>query len=155
GIFRRYQQAFEHGFERLRGGYRRALKTAPDHPWQFGAGFLGFCAASVCLSFFLGRDFFPSVEARQIRLHMSAGTGLRVEETTKLADQVNQVIQLTIPKRDIETVIDNVGVPYSGINLTYSNSGTIGTADAEILVQLKQERGKSTYAYINELRRRL
>jgi len=155
GIFRRYQQAFEHGFERLRGGYRRALNTALDHPWQFGACFLAFCAASVCLSFFLGRDFFPSVDAGQIRLHMRARTGLRVEETTKLADQVNQVIQQTIPKRDIETVIDNVGVPYSGINLTYSNSGTIGTADAEILVQLKQERGKSTYAYINELRRRL
>src|SRR5262245_45264674 len=87
GVFRRYQQAFEHGFERLRGGYRRALHTALDHPWQFGACFLTFCAASVCISFFLGRDFFPSVDAGQIRLHMRARTGLRVEETTKLADQ--------------------------------------------------------------------
>jgi len=154
-FFRRYQQAFEHGFERLRGGYRRALTAALDRAWLFCTCFLIFCVASAGLTFFLGRDFFPSVDAGQIRLHMRARTGLRVEETTKLADQVNKVIQQVIPKRDVETIIDNIGLPYSGINLTYSNSGTIGTADGEILVQLKQERGKSTYAYINELRRRL
>jgi len=155
GFFRRYQQAFEHAFERLRGGYRRALTTALDRSWLFCACFLTFCVASGSLTFFLGRDFFPSVDAGQVRLHMRARTGLRVEETTKLADEVNKLIQQIIPKRDIETIIDNVGLPYSGINLTYSNSGTIGTADAEILVQLKQERGKPTSAYINELRRRL
>ncbi len=155
GFFRRYQQSFEHSFERLRGGYRHALTSALDHAWSFSVLFLAFCLLSGGLVFFLGRDFFPSVDAGQIRLHMRARTGLRVEETTRLADQVNQSIHEVIPKRDLQTVIDNVGLPYSGINLTYSNSGTIGTSDAEILVQLKQERGKSTGAYINELRRRL
>src|SRR5579859_6597369 len=136
GFFRRYQQSFEHSFERLRGGYRRALTSALDHAWTFSALFLAFCLLSGGLVFFLGRDFFPSVDAGQIRLHMRARTGLRVEETTRLADQVNRTIHQVIPKRDLQTVIDNIGLPYSGINLTYSNSGTIGTSDAEILVQL-------------------
>jgi len=155
GFFRRYQQAFEHSFERLRMGYRRALTSALDHAWLFAACFLTFCVLSGGLAFFLGRDFFPSVDAGQIRLHMRARTGLRIEETTRIADQVNKTIRQVIPPQDLETVIDNVGLPYSGINLTYSNSGTIGTADGEILMQLKQERGKSTAAYVNELRRRL
>jgi multidrug efflux pump subunit AcrB len=155
GLFRRYQQAFEHWFENLRGGYRRALTAALDSAWMFSACFLAFCILSAGLVFVLGRDFFPNVDAGQIRLHMRARTGLRVEETTRLADEVNHVIQQVIPKKDLQTVIDNIGLPYSGINLTYSNSGTIGTADAEILVQLKQERGKSTGAYVNALRRRL
>jgi multidrug efflux pump subunit AcrB len=103
----------------------------------------------------LGRDFFPSVDAGQIRLHMRARTGLRIEETAKLADQVNAVIRETIPKHELTTVLDNIGLPYSGINLSYSNAGTIGTSDAEILVQLKEERGKATGAYINDLRQSL
>jgi len=155
GLFRRYQQAFEHGFEKLRGGYRKALSAALEHAWLFGTCFLVFCVLSAGLTFFLGRDFFPSVDAGQIRLHMRARTGLRIEETTRLADQVNTVIRQVIPDRDLETVIDNVGLPYSGINLTYSNSGTIGSSDAELLVQLKAERGQSTGKYISELRKRL
>jgi len=155
GFFRRYQQAFEHSFERLRMGYRRALGGALDRSWLFGSCFLAFCVMSAGLTLVLGRDFFPSVDAGQIRLHMRARTGLRIEETTRLADQVNQVIREVIPKNELQTLIDNVGLPYSGINMTYSNSGTIGTADAEILVQLKQDRGKSTAEYVNELRRRL
>jgi multidrug efflux pump subunit AcrB len=155
GFFRRYQQGFEHGFERLRMGYRRALTAALDHAWAFSACFLAFCVLSAGLALVLGRDFFPSVDAGQIRLHMRARTGLRIEESTRLADQVNQVIREVIPKNELQTVIDNIGLPVSGINLTYSNSGTIGTADGEILVQLKQERGKSTAEYVNELRRRL
>jgi multidrug efflux pump subunit AcrB len=155
GLFRRYQQGFEHSFERLRMGYRRALTMALDRPWLFSSCFLAFCVLSAGLTFFLGRDFFPSVDAGQIRLHMRARTGLRIEETTRLADQVNKVIHDVIPPRELQTLIDNVGLPVSGINMTYSNSGTIGTADAEILVQLKSERGKSTGEYVNELRRRL
>jgi multidrug efflux pump subunit AcrB len=155
GFFRRYQQRFEHAFERFRAGYRRALTAALRHAWLFAACFLVFCVASVSLIFVLGRDFFPSVDAGQIRLHVRARTGLRIEETAKLADQINQVIRQTIPEKDLGTVLDNVGLPYSGINLTYSNSGTIGTSDGEILVQLKQERGKPTSMYIDELRRRL
>ena len=155
GFLRRYQQGFEHTFERFRAGYRSALTTALGRPRLFAACFLTFCVLSAGLYFFLGRDFFPSVDAGQIRLHMRARTGLRIEESARLADQINGVIRRTIPERDLLTVLDNIGVPYSGINLTYSNSGTIGTADGEILVQLKPERERSTYSYISELRKRL
>jgi CzcA family heavy metal efflux pump len=153
GFFRRYQQKFEHRFERFREAYRKALTTALQNARQFSACFLIFCVFSSGIAFLLGRDFFPSVDAGQIRLHMRARTGLRIEESAKLADQINQVIRRTIPEKDLVTVLDNIGLPYSSINLTYSNSGTIGTADGEILVQLKQERGKPTSMYVDDLRR--
>ena len=155
GIFRRYQQGFERNFEKFREGYRKALRVSLHSPWLFAACFLGFCVFSILIVGVLGRDFFPSVDAGQIRLHMRARTGLRIEETAKLADQVNAVIRETIPKHELTTVLDNIGLPYSGINLSYSNAGTIGTSDAEILVQLKAERGKSTGDYVNELREKL
>jgi CzcA family heavy metal efflux pump len=155
GFFRRYQQGFERSFEKFREGYRRALGVALHSPKLFAACFLAFCVLSVLLVGVLGRDFFPKVDAGQIRLHMRARTGLRIEETARLADQVNGVIRETIPKDELTTVLDNIGVPYSGINLTYSNAGTIGTSDAEILVQLKEVRGKPTGAYINDLREKL
>src|SRR5450755_4427900 len=155
GFFRRYQQGFEHAFERFRSGYRNALATAMGSAVLFSICFLAFCVLSTGIVFFLGRDFFPEVDAGQIRLHMRARTGLRVEETSRLADQVNAEIRRTIPDKELVTVLDNIGLPYSGINLTYSNAGTIGTADAEILVQLKPERGKPTSYYMNLLRKRL
>jgi len=92
-------------------------------------------------------DKFDSTCARR--------TGLRIEETARLADQVNGIIRDTIPKDELTTVLDNIGLPYSGINLTYSNAGTIGSSDAEILVQLKEVRGKPTSMYINDLREKL
>ncbi len=155
GFFRRYQQGFERSFEKFREGYRRALGVALHSPKAFAACFLAFCVFSVMLVGVLGRDFFPKVDAGQIRLHMRARTGLRIEETARLADQVNGVIRETIPKDELTTVLDNIGLPYSGINLTYSNAGTIGSSDAEILVQLKEVRGKPTGAYINDLREKL
>src|SRR5260221_202871 len=155
GFLRRCQQAFERGFENLREHYRHALNYALSTPKLFSAFFLAFCVLSTCLVFILGRDFFPKVDAGQIRLHMRARTGLRIEETARLADQVNQTIRQVIPQKELVTVLDNIGLPYSGINLTYSNSGTIGTSDAEVLVQLKTERGKPTSAYISQLREEL
>jgi CzcA family heavy metal efflux pump len=155
GLFRRYQQGFERAFERFREGYRHGLEATLDSPKFFGACFLAFCLLSVGLVGFLGRDFFPKVDAGQIRLHFRARTGLRIEETARLADEVDSVIRETIPPKELQTVLDNIGVPYSGINLSYSNSGTFGTSDAEILVQLKEERGKPTSAYINDLREKL
>ncbi len=155
GFFRRYQQGFERSFEKFREGYRRALGVALHSPKAFAGCFLAFCVFSVMLVGVLGRDFFPKVDAGQIRLHMRARTGLRIEETARLADQVNGVIRETIPKDELTTVLDNIGLPYSGINLTYSNAGTIGSSDAEILVQLKEVRGKPTGAYINDLREKL
>ena len=155
GFFRRYQQSFERSFEEFRGGYQRALVIALQSPKLFAVCFLAFCVFSVLIAGFLGRDFFPKVDAGQIRLHMRARTGLRIEETARLADQVNGVIRETIPKEELTTVLDNIGLPYSGINLTYSNAGTVGSSDAEILVQLKEVRGKPTGAYINDLREKL
>ena len=155
GFFRRYQQGFERAFEKFREGYRRALGTALENSTLFAACFLGFCLLSGCLVFVLGRDFFPKVDAGQIRLHFRARTGLRIEETARLADQIDGVIRETIPSKELQTVLDNLGVPYSGINLSYSNSGTWGTADGEILVQLRDERGRPTIDYINDLREKL
>jgi multidrug efflux pump subunit AcrB len=155
GFFRRYQQGFERGFESFREGYRRALEHVLENSRIFASVFLLFCVLSCTIVLVLGRDFFPSVDAGQIRLHMRARTGLRIEETARIADQVNQTIREMIPKEEIVTVLDNIGLPYSGINLSYSNSGTIGTSDAEILVQLKGERSKSTGEYINRLRAEL
>jgi CzcA family heavy metal efflux pump len=152
GFFRRYQQGFERRFDEFRKGYRQALSVALQHSKLFAICFLCFCGLSAGLVFVLGRDYFPTVDAGQIRLHMRARSGLRIEETARLADQVERAIQETIPPRDLVTLLDNIGLPYSSINLTYSNAGTIGTSDAEILVQLKKERGKSTESYIKELR---
>ncbi len=155
GFFRRYQQRFEQSFENFREGYHRGLVAALKRPKLFGACFLGFCVLSVGLIAVLGRDFFPTVDAGQIRLHFRARTGLRIEETARLADELDSAIRETIPPKELQTILDNLGVPYSGINLSYSNSGTFGTSDGEIMVQLKQERGKSTGAYINDLRQKL
>ncbi len=155
GFFRRYQQVFERNFERFREGYRRALETALHRPKLFAACFLAFCGASVGITLILGRDFFPKVDAGQIRLHMRARTGLRIEETARLADEVDGAIRETIPKKELVTLLDNIGLPYSGINLSYSNAGTIGTCDAEILVQLKEERGHPTSEYVRRLRETL
>jgi CzcA family heavy metal efflux pump len=155
GFFRRYQQGFERSFENFRSGYRRALRIALHSPMLFSASFLAFCVLSVLLVGVLGRDFFPKVDAGQIRLHMRARTGLRIEETARLSDQVNGVIRETIPKDELTTVLDNIGLPYSGINLTYSNAGTIGSSDAEFLIQLKEVRGKPTSMYISDLREKL
>jgi CzcA family heavy metal efflux pump len=155
GFFRRYQQKFEHAFESFRSRYRRALGTVLESSMLFAGCFLVFCLASGGLIFVLGRDFFPKVDAGQIRLHFRARTGLRIEETARLADQIDGVIRQTIPSNELETILDNLGVPYSGINLSYSNSGTYGTADGEILVQLKQERGRPTGEYIDALRAKL
>src|SRR3989441_5368384 len=121
GFFRRYQQVFERNFERFREGYRRALETALRRPKLFAACFLAFCGASAGITLILGRDFFPKVEDGQIRLHMRTRTGLRIEETARLADEVDTAIRETIPKKELVTLLDNIGLPYSGINLSYSN----------------------------------
>ena len=155
GLLRRYQQGFERFFERFRDAYHRALSAALDRPKLFSACFLTFCVLSVGLVEVLGQDFFPKVDAGQIRLHFRARTGLRIEETARLADEVDRVIRETIPPAELQTILDNLGVPYSGINLSYSNSGTFGTSDGEIMVQLKPDRSKPTSGYIHDLREKL
>jgi multidrug efflux pump subunit AcrB len=152
GLFHRYQAAFERGFERLRSGYRNALGVVLDRPTTSALVVVGFCAVSAALIPSLGRDFFPAVDAGQIRLHLRGRTGLRIEETARLADQVDGAIRDTVPAGDLVTILDNIGVPNSGLNLSYGNSGVIGTSDAEILVQLSEGRRTATDEYVRRLR---
>src|SRR5262249_41592426 len=116
--------------------------------------FFASCAVSVALLYpWLGSDFFPSVDAGQLKLHLRARTGTRIEETARLCDAVDGTIREVIG-RDIATIIDNIGVPYSGLNLSYSNSAPVGPSDADILVALKKSH-RPTVRVIQELRVRL
>ena len=153
-LLERGYQAFDRRFERMRGGYILILSSLLTHRKLFSALFLGFCVLSLGLYPFLGRDFFPSVDAGLIRLHMRAPTGTRIEETARLADEVETVIRQVVPPKELGVVLDNLGLPYSGINLSYSNSGTIGTLDGEIQVALKPGHA-ATNGYIQTLRAEL
>ena len=148
----RFQRGFEQGFERFRQGYERLLETTLAHRRVFAQCFLGFCLLSVGLFFFLGQDFFPQVDAGQLRLHVRARPGLRVEETARLCDQVEAVLREEIPKEQLQTILDNIGLPNSGINQSYSSNGTIGTADAELLIALDPEHHSPTADLTRRLR---
>ncbi|HTS21737.1 MAG TPA: efflux RND transporter permease subunit [Casimicrobiaceae bacterium] len=150
----RLHQRFDRGFERVRRAYALALSGFLAHRGGFVLVFLGFCLASCLLYPVLGRDFFPSVDAGQIRLHMRAPTGTRIEETARLADEVEAAIRQMVPPDQLETILDNLGVPNSGINLSYSNAGTIGTLDGEILLSLR-EGHRPTEEFVTRLRREL
>jgi len=152
--FSRQQIRFEIAFERLREGYHRLLAVAIGAQRVFAFGFMGFCLASFALLPFLGEDFFPSVDSGQFKLHMRAHTGTRIEETAGLCDRVEAAIREMIPAGEIDSVIDNIGLPYSSINLSYSNSAPIGPSDADILVSLKKGH-RPTDEYVHDLRLRL
>jgi len=150
----RFQRGFERAFEKFRDGYYQLLETTIAHRKLFAAVFLAFCALSLGWVFFLGEDFFPAVDAGLIRLHLRGRPGLRVEETARLADQVEQYLHQKLPKGEIVNVLDNIGLPNSGINLSYSNSGVIGTSDAEILVGLNGDH-RPTAELVRQLRQDL
>ena len=135
-LLKRVYHAFDQQFEHLRRAYTLTLTSLLTHRKSFSLAFTAFCLLSCLLYPFLGRDFFPSVDAGQIRLHMRAPTGTRIEDTVRIADAVEAAIRELIPRDQLETILDNIGVPNSGINLSYSNAGTIGTFDAEILMSL-------------------
>jgi multidrug efflux pump subunit AcrB len=124
------------------------------HGRAFAAAFLALCVASLGFVFVLGQDLFPQVDAGLMRLHVRARTGLRIEETARLTDEIENDIRTMIPAAELDTMLDNIGLPYSGINLSYSNAGTIGTPDAEILVSLK-EGHRPTSEYVKLLREEL
>src|SRR2546430_1618789 len=149
-----FQERFEHAFENMRDSYRNLMESVMHHRPAFVVIFLGFCVVSGVLALFLGRDFFPSVDAGQFRLHVRGRAGLRIEETARLVDQVEQEIRRELPQKEISTVLDHIGLPYSGINTTYSNSGTIGTPDAGVLVSLSKDH-RPTGKYIHQLRETL
>ena len=148
----RFQLGFEHYFEKFRGGYRNLLQLCITHSAVFLIFFMVFCiGTAVFLYPFLGRDFFPSVDAGQFKLHLRARTGTRIEETARLCDEVDQTIREVIPKKELVTIIDNIGLPYSGINTTYSNSAPVGPGDADIQVSLTEDH-HPTEAYVEKLR---
>jgi len=154
-MLERVHHRVERGFEWLRDVYERQLAACLAHRKVFGICFVVFCAASVGLLVTrLGQDFFPTVDSGQFRLHLRASTGTRIENTARLTDEVEKVIRQTIPQQELLGILDNIGLPTSGINLSYSNGGTIGELDAEILVSL-QARHHPTVKYVDALRKEL
>ncbi|WP_321909987.1 efflux RND transporter permease subunit [Burkholderia cepacia] len=149
--FARIHHAFNEAFERLRAWYIVLLSILLVRRRFYATCFLGFCVLSTGLVFVLGRDFFPNADSGNIRLHMRAPTGYRIEETARLADQVERVIRATVPPDELGAIVDNLGLPVSGINLSYSNAGTIGTLDGELLIALKPGH-RATQHYVQALR---
>ncbi len=138
-LFARFQQGFERKFEGLRRSYRDLLDLFLQRRRAFLLIFLGACVASVVVLYpWLGEDFFPQVDAGQLKMHLRARTGTRIEETARLCDEIDRSIRRIIPPEELSAVIDNIGVPYSGLNLSYSNSAPVGPADADILVSMKE-----------------
>jgi multidrug efflux pump subunit AcrB len=151
-VFVRFQAAFERGFDAFRGGYHRVLELCVAHSKTFLLGFVGLAVLSAAALYpFLGQDFFPSVDSGQFKLHLRAHTGTRIEDVASLCDQVDRTIRELIPKDELVTIIDNIGLPYSGINLTFSNAAPIGPGDADIQVSLAEKHGP-TAEYVQRLR---
>ncbi len=155
------QRRFEEWFRQVREDYHKLLERAVAAGARFAVPFLAATAAAALLAFPLGRylpglgqDFFPSVDAGQIKLHLRGPTGIRIDETASLCDRVEQTIRELIPAREITTIVDNIGIPYSGINLAYSTSAPVGPGDADIFVNLAADHAP-TASYVRLLRRRL
>ncbi len=152
--FAAFQRGFERGFQALRRGYSAVLAGAVLHRGFFLPAFLAACLMTSFLVPWLGQDFFPAVDTGQIKLHMRAPTGTRIEETARLCDLVEGSIRRTIPTKEMGGILDNIGLPYSTINLTYSNSAPIGSEDADILVTLR-ENHRPTAGYVTSLAQHL
>ena len=150
--FVRFQLTFEAGFEKFRGANHRLLEGVLHHRRMFLAAFSAACLGSLAILVpWLGQDFFPSVDAGSFKLHVRGPTGMRIEDTAFLCDLVERSIRQQIPAAEVSSVIDNIGLPYSGINLSYSNSAPVGTSDADILVTLAPKH-HPTADYVNQLR---
>jgi multidrug efflux pump subunit AcrB len=148
----RFQRRFEQAFEKFRHSYRGLLEAALHHRGAFLTIFFACSLGSLAILIpWLGRDFFPTVDSGTLKLHMRAPTGMRIEETANLCDLVERSIRGQIPAGEVQSVIDNIGLPYSGINLSYSNSAPVGTSDADILVTLSADH-HPTADYMHQLR---
>jgi multidrug efflux pump subunit AcrB len=159
-VLGRFQERFERAFETMRDGYRRLLGVALHSGPRFAAIFLACMAATALLAFplgplpGLGQDFFPTVDGGQIKLHLRARTGTRIEETAALCDAVESTIRAVIPAEQLVNIVDNLGLPYSGINLAYSTSAPVGPGDADIFVNLSKDHSP-TADYVRMLRSKL
>jgi multidrug efflux pump subunit AcrB len=156
----RFQEGFERAFEKMREKYQALLGITLHSGRRFAVIFLGAMAATALLAFplgplpGLGQDFFPSVDGGQIKLHMRARPGTRIEETAALCDAVEATIREVIPAKQLSTIVDNLGLPYSGINLAYSTSAPVGPGDADIFVNLREDH-KPTADFVRVLRAKL
>jgi CzcA family heavy metal efflux pump len=135
----RFQEGFEVRFERFRARYRSLLTLALGRPKTFMAAFLACVVLSFGLAPFLGENFFPSVDSGQILMHVRAQPGTRIEETARLMEQIEQIVRATVPPNQLDNIVDNIGLPFSGINMAYQNTGTIGPEDADALISLKED----------------
>jgi multidrug efflux pump subunit AcrB len=149
--FVRFQQGFETRFERVRARYRVLLTAALGRPKTFMAAFLACVVLSFGLAPFLGSNFFPAVDSGQILMHVRAQPGTRIEETARLMEQVEQTVRATIPPKQLDNIVDNIGLPFSGINMAYQNTGTLGPEDGDALISLKEDHDP-TAGYVKALR---
>jgi len=148
----RFHERFEQRFERLRQGYFNLLKQILDNAQAFIIGFILLIVLLILILMpWLGSNFFPEVDAGSIKIHARAQTGTRVEESARIADQIDAVVRSVIPPQELADIIDNIGLPVSGINLSYSNSGTVGPEDMDILISL-QPKHRAVSDYVHELR---
>jgi multidrug efflux pump subunit AcrB len=152
--FVRFQRGFERLFERLRLNYSSLLARLVSLRLAFVPIFLIVCLCAFALVPFLGQDFFPDTDSGQFILHVRAKTGTRIEETARLADQVETSIRQTVPPAEVDNILDNIGLPFSNINYVYNRSGLTGAADADVLVSLKREH-HPTADYVRTLRDKL
>src|SRR6202048_3991696 len=150
----RFQRGFEHYCERVRSGYLGLMQLCLRNRIKVIAGFLCFSVLSFGLAPYLGQDFFPTVDGGQLKLHIRAPTGTRIEETTSLADRIGTAIHGIVPSSELDGIVSNIGLTVSGINMAYNNSGTIGVADADILISLKPNHAP-TDDYIKTMREKL
>jgi multidrug efflux pump subunit AcrB len=153
-IFSRFQRGFDHGFERVRQGYHLLLTRLVFARRRFVPVFLVVCLSAFMLLPWLGQDFFPSTDGGNFILHVRGKTGLRIEETARLCDLVEQSIRQKIPASELDNILDNIGLPYSGMNTMHLTSGIIGANDADVMVTLKQHH-HPTANYVRDLRARL
>ncbi|MET0290869.1 MAG: efflux RND transporter permease subunit [Steroidobacteraceae bacterium] len=152
--WQRFQRRFEARFERFRAGYRSLLGAAVRSQRVFIPAFLAAVVLSMLLLPLLGRNFFPEVDSGQIKLHVRAPTGIRVEQTAAIIDRVEDAVRRVIPSDELASIVDNIGLAVSGINLTYGNSGTVGSSDADVLITLGDDHAP-TADYIRTLREKL
>ncbi len=150
-VLKRFQVAFEARFSRIRDGYRVLLELALRNPKAFIVGFLACVVVSFALMPFLGKNFFPTVDSGQILMHVRAQPGTRIEETARIFDLVEHTVRRIIPPDQIDNITDNIGLPFSGINMAYQNTGTIGPEEGDAYISL-DENHAPTAGYVKQLR---
>jgi multidrug efflux pump subunit AcrB len=155
GLIWKAHYIFNRRFELMRSSYASLLHWCLDHRAPVLAGFGLFVIVSLSLATFIGRDFFPTVDSGQMRLHARAPSGTRIEKTEQMFADIENEIRQVIPPREIDTIIDNIGIPFGGFNLAFGDSPTMGVSDGDILISLKEGQHGSTAEYSDRLRKRL